>query len=531
MQGFRNMLDINGDPSVKAEITDVAQALECIDYDPARKSIFYLLKYTTQGIFLTVLRTIPEHKPDHLAAWIFLPYRLNITDLEISDILETIVKAVNQPKISSEAMAEIRSTFDRQYPTVDSAGAIAPSSGKHYAHRFFGGNTGYTLDDLIGKKRYQTLYLKYAGVILAERHEAKAIYGADLTEDPLEQMVKLLPPKSDNSAYTPTIFGERFDKPYLVPLMGTVEVVWQSPGNTDFRQSIIVSRPNMQPESILPPMGTAPIQSKPSTEAPKPQPARPVDLPQPVKPTQAPHPVDPMQSPTMERESQPTPRQTIVPRPAPTKKPKTDSASTESKPLRIPTDKIIWGVIGFALGVIVTMACMCDRIQSPAPVEPPAAQPPAQTADTTAIQPAPVPATPAPTSDQATAPATAPKPATAAAKPTEKPAAAPTPKPVAGRTLTDAIKYLDTHDTWSKAALESYPDLKGLFDDMNNLQKKKLAKDWGKKLSASKRFQMVVTHTEYNSKTPKLPAGQTKFLKDDAPREIFVKRYLNTIDP
>ena len=76
---FKSMVNINPEEDVRAAVTDVRTYLEKVDYDAAEKNIFYLLKSTASGTFVTVLRTIPTDLGDHLAAWIFFPSTLDIS--------------------------------------------------------------------------------------------------------------------------------------------------------------------------------------------------------------------------------------------------------------------------------------------------------------------------------------------------------------------------------------------------------------------------------------------------------------------
>ncbi len=54
---FKSMVNINPEEDVRAAVTDVRTYLEKVDYDAAEKNIFYLLKSTASGTFVTVLRT------------------------------------------------------------------------------------------------------------------------------------------------------------------------------------------------------------------------------------------------------------------------------------------------------------------------------------------------------------------------------------------------------------------------------------------------------------------------------------------
>ena len=58
-------------------------------------------------------------------------------------------------------------------------------------------------------------------------------------------------------------------------------------------------------------------------------------------------------------------------------------------------------------------------------------------------------------------------------------------------TLEDALKYLDEKEVWIKSEMEQYPDLQGLFEDMNTFNLSRLLNEWQSKLSSSKRFKKV----------------------------------------
>lgn len=71
--------------------------------------------------------------------------------------------------------------------------------------------------------------------------------------------------------------------------------------------------------------------------------------------------------------------------------------------------------------------------------------------------------------------------------------------------LEKAIEYLDlnpigTNVLWEKIEMEKYPDLKGLFDDLNEFQLEKIVNEWGPKLKESKNFSKLVEAAKKNIK-------------------------------
>ena len=94
-----------------------------------------------------------------------------------------------------------------------------------------------------------------------------------------------------------------------------------------------------------------------------------------------------------------------------------------------------------------------------------------------------------------------------------------------------AIKYLDDNNAWNKAELDKFPELRGLFEDLNSYNFSKIINVWGPKLSKSSRFQQVVG-SAINCQTRKkfVPkAGETYCKTGDT--KITVYPYRCRIDP
>ena len=96
-------------------------------------------------------------------------------------------------------------------------------------------------------------------------------------------------------------------------------------------------------------------------------------------------------------------------------------------------------------------------------------------------------------------------------------------------TLQDAVKYLDNNSTWSKAAMDTYPDLRGLFEDMNSYNLPRLTSVWKEKLVGSQKFQDIITHAESRMR---YDTNQTyRNSTYDTAGLINVTIYKNKLDP
>lgn len=544
-KGYREMLDINADSMVKSGVHDLSHLMGKIKYKTGRMSIFFMLKYTAGGVFITALRTIPVQKPDHLAAWVFIPYDIKISTSEIEDVMEVVIKAISNSKITSDTYSELCKLFDKDYDNIPYAAAVAPNYGAGTAYRYYGDVTGYILSDLIGTKRYQTSYLTYSEVVLADKGLVSGIDGRSLTDEPLDQMVKLSPPASPDQAYRPTIFGCEFDRPYLAPLMGTVEIKWMHGNSVAAVQSVMVNRPNMRPDSpsleeLLGPSASqaaAPHQpahtqhvayaASDTQETPTSR------IPMADTPPHAEHRHHERPQPQADRTTAPKPahfqRQSTTPatdHPASPRGMKTASLAKRfkslldklrgMKPRYISPDtrlKATWASIGFLGGVALTLLGTCIH-QSLTDAESKVID---LSSDTLTVN------TPVETVDvkDVTHQNTTHWPGDEIKE------------PEVDTSMEAALTYLDGFKTWNKKELDRYPELAGLYDDMNNFNLNRLVSHWGPKLKKSTRFQKIVAHARQaikRGKKPRVPEGQKTFNKAGK-QNIFIMTYLNTIDP
>lgn len=526
-KGYREMLEINAD-DVKANVRDMSYLMGKIKYKPGRMSIFFMLKYTHEGVFITALRTIPVQKPDHLAAWVFIPYDIKISTTEIEDVIEAVVRAISNSKITADIYSELRKIFGKEYETIPYAPAIAPNFGTQTGYRYYGDVTPYILSDLIGSKRYQTSYLTYSEVVLADKSLVSDIEGQNLTDEPLDQMVKLSPPASPDPTLTPTIFECKFDKPYLAPLMGTVEISWMKGNTLVALQSVIVNRPNMRPDSLtveeLHPTATdtpdQPTDNHKSDTSNKSQhffeePAQPETtthfFEEPAQPqTATPYNEAPAQSHNSRdenRDSNKSRFSSIL------------GKKLELNKFRKPTPetstKALWALIGFVAGVLMTLLGTCIHKSMGANEHTTSDQ----LSDTLNGY------TPAETVDINTGTSTT-NSTTTVKGPEQK-------TTEVDSSFEGAIAYLEGYKTWNKKELDKYPELAGLYEDMNNFRLKRLVDHWGPKLKKSARFSKIVTHAKQaikRGKKPRVPEGQKTF-NTSGKENIYIMTYLNTIDP
>ena len=111
-----------------------------------------------------------------------------------------------------------------------------------------------------------------------------------------------------------------------------------------------------------------------------------------------------------------------------------------------------------------------------------------------------------------------------------QPAAAAAPQPAA-TSLDDAVRYLDTNRTWTRTEMEQFPDLRGLYNDMNVIDRHKIVETWGPKLKESRTFQSIVEPAKMSYRKKARIKGNRNTFNAPDDEKIAVQSYLNTIDP
>lgn len=236
------MRNINPSENVQRHIRDVRSALEKINYDQSEKYLFYLLSYIDEGTFFTILRTIPGQAYDHLATTIYVPSGLGISREQMAEIVKHTTRTISNPAVSADDLNALHEIFAREYPLNPEQGMCVASEGREYAFANYGDDSGRRLEDFFGAALYQPEFLKYAGVLLIDELLGVSCAAEDINGLELSHTVRLLPPNSSPDGFTPHIYHHKFNRPFMVPLGGEVEIIWRRTGFEDRRQRLSVER-------------------------------------------------------------------------------------------------------------------------------------------------------------------------------------------------------------------------------------------------------------------------------------------------
>jgi uncharacterized protein (UPF0248 family) len=241
LRGYKSLINLNSSEEISRHIVDVRTALDVVSYDPAEKHIFYLIKYIDKGTILTILRTIPNERLNHLAASIFIPNGAAISSEKLMQVVKLTTRKVSGSGVTAEDIAEMREMFDHEYNTYGEIPSIAPSEGHSYAVCSYGGDTGRRLMDFFGSRLFQPAFLPYQGVLLIDADLGVQTSCKDLSDIELRETISINPPRTTAEGFTPHIYGKPFDRPYLVPVDESFVICWSRPGFEPMTKEVIVS--------------------------------------------------------------------------------------------------------------------------------------------------------------------------------------------------------------------------------------------------------------------------------------------------
>lgn len=576
---FKSLLNLNPSEDIRRYVRDIRNDVMRIDYEASEINIFYLLTAIEDGVFVTIVRTIPPHKGHYLAAWIFVPAATNIAPQELLRIVSLTTRKVSNPEVTATDVADLRETFAAEYEIIPDAPAITASQlDGPMAWRAYGTGTGYTLLNFMDNGLWQQSYLPYCGVMLIDSDLRYDVEAECINDIAIGEPATILPPEENCDGFKPHVFGRALDRPLLGTLGAPLQVVWRRAGfddiivdetvnDVEFTPSPVtshgshktitassfyvtsqVSREPLEGCSIrvngheitatghrftadelaaasvlvscdgyFPFSGTLNLAS--TTRA--------------LVQLQERRKIYRFELPVISSELGAPVKFEIR-----TKKALTDSplegyalldeiqeGATRTNHLGYIgsgfswASKALYAGAGLVAGILLTLVVTkCTSSPDNESALAPAANP--DTIVKTEIPTVTPPPAPAPDAKAEQPKPEEPKAEESKAKPEKTAAESP-------EGLAKAVKYLDDNKIWNKNDMEKMPELKGLFDDMNNFRIERIIDHWGPKLKDSKNMQYIVEHAKLGKHKAKLSGTYNK----EGDLQISKQGFANRIDP
>ncbi len=246
-RGFKSLVNFNPSEDVRKYVHDLREALKIVNYDASEKNIFFLIKYIDEGVFFTIIRSIPDQPLDHLAAWVYVPNGLEISGDALESIIRLTIKKVSMSGVGESDLNELRSEFSKEYPYNKESASMVCNQGQEYAFAYYG-SAGHALENYLGDKLFQPEFVKYKGVLLLDSDLGITGEGIDLTGKELQTIVTMTPPETAREGFVPYIYNRQFDHDYKVALGSKVIIKWKRAGFEDIEQEIEVTEDGIVPE-------------------------------------------------------------------------------------------------------------------------------------------------------------------------------------------------------------------------------------------------------------------------------------------
>ncbi len=223
-EGYQELLEINGDPSWAKKIWDIRRDLPAGTNTAEGKTVLLFLG-TEFGTILTIAACIDGRQDDCISAWIFVPSK---TDVSAKQLVEIIDETKKELVANQRDDTKLRQIFEKKYPLCDAIRTPIVSSGEQYAFRKYGRGSMYELYELLGNP-YQADYNPFKGVFFIDSTAGLTCEGADLTARPLRTSVKIkpVPPVHGFVAF---IGATPIDESFFLPEGDQVVITWKRSG-------------------------------------------------------------------------------------------------------------------------------------------------------------------------------------------------------------------------------------------------------------------------------------------------------------
>lgn len=169
-----------------------------------------VFSYSSEGMFITLLREIKGRQKDNTSAFIYVPKQTEISAEELYNVVTKVKMELGKSSIN---LPELKLLFDKEYAEKKLYLDYQESAQSGYAFRRIPDK--YSLKELLGDERYQKYYTPFKYVFLFEEEDlASDVVGGDcgnangedftdLTQKELESYCSIIPPsdKEISSVY------------------------------------------------------------------------------------------------------------------------------------------------------------------------------------------------------------------------------------------------------------------------------------------------------------------------------------------
>ena len=248
--GFSEGFGVNENPAWIKSVRDTRDDCKYViglDEDCDTSVIMY--SATRVGEFYTIVSKIAGRHTDFISAWIYCPLDIEISGEEMSRIVDATRQEILANEVNQDKLGRI---FSKEYPQVCIPKACTSTEGTQYAVRYYGADTFYgSLSELLGSNMAQPENRRYKGIFLIDsKSSLKA--NADcinISKTILKESFILEAPK-ECLGYTPYYNEKPFTSPIRLTKGDKISVVWKKEGFKDVPTETIVDSPETKVKAV-----------------------------------------------------------------------------------------------------------------------------------------------------------------------------------------------------------------------------------------------------------------------------------------
>lgn len=226
--GYTDVLGINEEQIWAKYVRDVRKELENIDNLSDSSTVLMLTGIPT-GNLITIASFIGGRRGDAITAWIYIPMCINILGKELVDIIDAVKKEILADERNDEKLKQL---FDKERTVLSVDNIAFTSHGDKWAYRYYGQGIGYSLSDILGGEGdiAQSYYRDYKSIFLLDKSSGMKCYsGEDLTNRKLNSTVIVLNPNK-HKGFIPYINDVVADRPLRFVIGDRIAVTWKQNG-------------------------------------------------------------------------------------------------------------------------------------------------------------------------------------------------------------------------------------------------------------------------------------------------------------
>lgn len=221
-QGYVDLLEVYGGQEWTRNVRDIREDLKNIDN--LHNNSVLMLTCIDGGHLLTIASLIGGRITDYISAWIYIPSGLLISGKNLTEIIEVTKKEILSIERDD---ALLKRKFEETYEVAPAKRTSRHSESNQYAYRYY--NDLYSLKELLDDI-HQPYYQRYKSIFLIDKSsQLRCSVGDDLSEQRLLKSI-LAPVPKNVDGFVPHIEGKVFDSPKFFSEGEKIEITWRKDG-------------------------------------------------------------------------------------------------------------------------------------------------------------------------------------------------------------------------------------------------------------------------------------------------------------